>query len=429
LKKTASAIIATLLFIGVLTLTFNIQLAKTDNTTIIIVPDNNQTIQEAINNANEGDTIFVRNQTYNENIIINKPVSLIGENKETTIINGTNPTNVIEVTADNVIITNFTIKNSGIGWPISGILLSHAKNCKIYGNKLTNNNNGIRLYDSSNNTITGNNVTDNNVGIAAWDFSKYNNISENYVVYNSPGIWLYESSDNSVYGNEVTKNDFGIRVCSCASNNKICHNNIINNTDQVYGWNSTNMWDNGYPSGGNYWSDYNGTDANSDGIGDTPHTDTDAPDKYPLMGPIKFFNAGTWNETTYYVNTVSNSTVSDFHFNEINKLISFNMTGPDGTIGFCRITIPKKLLWCDNPEEWQVRVNNTLMENRKIMEDTSYTYVYFTCNHTTQNVETIGIHAIPEFPSWTTIILIPIILTIATVITKRKLKHKSSKNG
>jgi parallel beta-helix repeat protein len=429
LKKDASGIIVTLLFIGMSTLTFNIQLAKTNHTTIT-VPDNYSTIQEAINNANEGDTIFVRNKTYNENIIVNKTVSLIGENKETTIINGSSPGNVIEVTAGNVTITNFTIKNSGIGWPISGILLNHAQNCNISGNKLTNNNNGIRLSDSSNNTISGNNVTNNNVGIAAWDFSKNNNISRNYVANNSPGIWLFESSDNSLYGNEITNNDYGIRVCSCASNNKIYHNNVMNNTDQVYGWNSTNTWDNGYPYGGNYWSDYAGIDLHggpqqnetgSDGIGDTPHTDIDAQDKYPLMGPINFFNAGTWNQTTYYINTVSNSTVSDFHFNEVNKLVSFNITRPDDTISFCRITIPKKLLWCDHPEEWQVWVNITLIENRKIMEDTSYTYVYFICNHTTQNVEAIGVHVIPEFPLWTPILLILIILTVATAITKRRL--------
>jgi len=71
-----------------------------------------------------------------------------------------------------------------------------------------------------------------------------------------------------------------------SSNNSFYHNTFINNSRQVESLNSTNVWDNGYPSGGNYWSDYSGRDANGDGIGDTPYViDAGNVDRYPLMRP------------------------------------------------------------------------------------------------------------------------------------------------
>jgi len=133
---------------------------------------------------------------------------------------------------------------------------------------------GIYLYGTSNTTICNNTISNNK-----WD-----------------GIYLVYSDTCVIYDNTVRLNKrYGI-VFSESGTNKIFHNNFINNTSQTHLYQSfNNLWDSEYPSGGNYWSDYNGTDfysgpnqnlTGSDGIGDTPYEiDTNNQDRYPLMRP------------------------------------------------------------------------------------------------------------------------------------------------
>ena len=79
----------------------------------IVVPDDYPSIQEAINQANEGDTIFVRNGTYYENVVVNKTVSLVGESVSNTVIDGNGIGDVVQIVEDNVSLSKFTIRNSG----------------------------------------------------------------------------------------------------------------------------------------------------------------------------------------------------------------------------------------------------------------------------------------------------------------------------
>jgi hypothetical protein len=197
---------------------------------------------------------------------------------------------------------------------------------------------------------------------------------------------------------------------------------------------SKDFWDAGYPSGGNFWSDYNGTDSQngsyqnqtgSDGIGDTPYViDANNTDRYPLMAPLNAFYAGTWNGVAYNVDTVSNSSITDFNFNPSAKTLSFDVTGASGTVGFCRVIIPLPLMWCPNLEDWTVTVNGTLIENRAVLTDANYTYIYFTYNHSTEPIHIQSTNVIPELqPS----MLMPLLMA-TTLMAVAIHKKKSSKS-
>jgi len=174
----------------------------------------------------------------------------------------------------------------------------------ISRNNIANNNyTGIVIYDSSNNYIYGNNITANEEGIK-FDSSLNNSISNNNITDNDySGILLwYLSDNNSVHGNNITNNNHGIDLVD-STNNSIHHNNFINNTKQVYdyAWDypetvpSKNIWDNGYPSGGNYWSDYeerypNATEIDDSAIWNIPYViDADNQDHYPIIPEFPSF--------------------------------------------------------------------------------------------------------------------------------------------
>ena len=128
-------------------------------------------------------------------------------------------------------------------------------------------------------------------------------LSGNSIAGNSVGISSNSSSSNTVSGNSITENQHGAVLAYC-SGNVIFHNDFVNNTQQTVLYGSTpNSWDNGYPSGGNYWSDYNGVDLHngpyqnitgSDGIGDTSYViDANNTDNYPLTKPWVPYENGT----------------------------------------------------------------------------------------------------------------------------------------
>jgi parallel beta-helix repeat protein len=226
--------------------------------------------------------------------------------------------------------------------------------------------------------------------------------------------------------NNIANNTWGIYLYA-SSNNTICHNNFVGNTAQaqVIPLEYVNVWDDGYPSSGNYWNDYSGVDLNSgpyqnetgsDGIGDLRYTiDSDNTDRYPLMGPISTFDCGSWDNKPYYADIVSNSTISAFNFNATQKFISFNVNGSAGTMGFCKITIDNLLL--GGP--YTVLVDGTPV-TPSVTSNGTHSFLYFTYAHSTHNVRIIGTIVIPEFPSSLPLLMLVLMALPAVLYMKKK---------
>ena len=260
--------------------------------TILKVPYDYVTIQGAINALSQPsmpeDMIQVSAGTYYENVVANKTLSLIGDGSDRTIIDGNNTGTSVAIKADSVLVTNFTIQNAH-GY--SGICLESVRNCDITRNRIKTNTHGIYLQYSSNNIISGNNITTNGQTGLYLEYSSENVISSNDLEANAlEGLYFLLSDLNIISENNITLNKWAGAGLWGSSNNRFYHDNFINNTNQVL-TNSANIWDDGYPSGGNYWSDYIGVDEKSgpiqdqpgsDGIGDTPYP---VGDRYPLMNP------------------------------------------------------------------------------------------------------------------------------------------------
>jgi len=251
-------------------------------------PGNYSNIHDAIENASDGDTVFVFNGIYSANIVIDKSISLIGEDQDYTIIEG--ESDGFLISADYVKITKFTIQKCGGFWHHSGIYVGSDHNT-ISHVSITNNGvlNGIFLEYSFDNIITNNTIKNNNYYGIRLDYSSYNIIVGNFVSnIITNGISLTSSSNNEIYSNTLKKcSHSGISICCSSEDNKLYHNNLINNSLNNGYDECNNFWDNDYPSGGNFWDDYAGVDVDGDGIGDTPYPISGGinEDRYPLMKP------------------------------------------------------------------------------------------------------------------------------------------------
>jgi parallel beta-helix repeat protein len=142
-------------------------------------------------------------------------------------------------------------------------------------NNITANYDGFCMYGSYN-TIVRNKISNNlNDGLFLLDSSQYNHIKENTIKNQTNGIRFTHSTYNKIFENNITDNEAALYFYALSSNNTFYSNNFLNNDLQVVidlylaTQGSVNKWDNG--SEGNYWSNYNGTDNNKDGIGDTPY--------------------------------------------------------------------------------------------------------------------------------------------------------------
>jgi parallel beta-helix repeat protein len=270
---------------------------------------NYTTIQAAIDAPEtlDGHTIFVEKGTYYENVVVNKSVSLVGEDRTSTIIDGNRTGIVILVSAHNVTVRGFTVQNGTTGiyvdhsndstvmkndvvGNVDAISINVCNNCTIRQNLAGNNaHRGILITNSWNFTVTNNTVYGSgwygiNANASANGIIAQNNVYEN----NFDGIGLLGSSNCTIAENNVIDNTlFGVWLDS-SHESFVYHNNFINNSVQATCNTLTNRWDNGLE--GNYWSNYAGTDHDRDGIGDVPYVSSEVEDDFPLMGLFQSFS-------------------------------------------------------------------------------------------------------------------------------------------
>jgi nitrous oxidase accessory protein NosD len=375
---------AALILICLLTLSTTTLLRVDAASNVIVVPDNYPSISEAIAHAADGGVIYVRNGVYDDSAwIINKPLTICGQDVKNTIVNLTPnmgsiyssyfnrsysfPANAITINSSNIQICGLTITSTGgitgngdgirlvsniitLGQTVSttgfgascsitgfGTTLErntlNGDDWRMTGNNLTlaenvfhiNNHAGIQCNNSyssiyensivdgdllvygSRNTITHDSYdllclfnSDSNriqgnlgkISLGNSDRSCSNNIVTGNVMKGPPGsgLWLgWVCNNNIFYSNYIN----GVTFCNLygriGTNNTFYYNMFVNNSVNVAYYNSFptggNFWNKG--AQGNYWSDYNGSDTDNDGVGDTPYViDSQNRDNHPLIAPF-----------------------------------------------------------------------------------------------------------------------------------------------
>lgn len=319
-----------------------------------------------------------------------------------------------------------TISENNLARNDLGIWFSWSDYNTFSKNKMKNNLKGILLDYSTNNTIHQNDI------IGPGDYAikinaKFNNISANNVIYNKRGIELTWDSNIIVENNIVENWETGVLVTG--ANNLFFHNNFVDNTQHVNLPFYNNFWDNGYLSGGNYWTDYedkhpNATELDNSGMWNTSYVlNENNIDHYPLIAPTEPITRKFTAYDSLQVEICSNSSISEFQFNITTKKLSFNITGPTGTGGFCNVTIPENMLWGNfslfiNGFQLEEGVNYT-----KTYNGTHYIF-HITYAHSEHIIEIVGTEIIPEFP---TNLILPLFIAttlVAAIFYRKKQKPK-----
>lgn len=434
--------------------------------------------------------VFTENMSNSTVMIWRENIVLDGANFRIEGNHSTDPLSAMLVSASNVTVKNLQFVNFTIA-----IRVVNSTDCKLVMNQVDNCTYGIELDSSNHTLVSQNNFASNypsdltSTPIAVYiGSSDYNNVTENNLVNLAVGVSMNQAnhnnimrntfsgitttgnflegfafSNNTFIGNNITNVGTGFNlqqfstkelttnntisqntitnssfavVLGNASGNLFFHNNFLNSTRGVnifYPNSTINIWDNGFE--GNYWSDYNGTDSDQDGIGDTPYSIhqynivyQNNTDHYPLMGHFESFNVSIWSHPDdgfEEVDVISNFTISDLglyvwlttpnQYLQAGQLFLriVPVNGQNMTAGFCRMTLPNNIL---NTSDYIVLTNMThISVNKLAISNNTHTTLYFTFN-ISANEEII---IVPEFPSF---LILPLFFmaTLLTIIFCRK---------
>jgi len=393
------------------------------------VPDQYPTIQDAIDAALDGDIINVvaKSEPYYEQIDVYKRVALIGH--ETPVIDGNHSGILVNIKHSDVSfsgfrmqngddafllegVSNCTIKHNYLGSPdmhiAEGITLRDCSNIKIFNNQIPRATRGLIVYNSSNNQIEQNEMRAEQIGMVINGINSYGNtITYNKVVGKRGMEILVDAHDNIVSHNEVYGTFGGdaesLSMGARARDNVIAHNRftygriytgqsssgnlIFHNSFRCGPGNAAgfNVWDLGFPMGGNYWISHESPDvmtgqyqnlSGSDAICDKVYElGSGNIDRYPLKGHSYMFPV-RFKSVDYVINVISNSTISDFQIDPAESVLTLQANGSEGN-GFCRVGIPGNLTF----DPYTVYVNGV-----EVPYTTPYSAstIYFTYLHLTQ---------------------------------------------
>ena len=273
------------------TVSSNIVETTSSGTTLYVDDDGTEeytSIQDAIDNASNGDTVFVYSGTYNEHVSIETRITLRGQDQNTTIIDGGGEDNVIFISADNVVVSDFTIQGGGDGEHNAGIYISASDNHIIQNNIINNKYHGIYFdsdeEDPGRNNISKNYISKNKYGIYSFgknedtiiykniiernsdsgiilsesiivksniisqnrdkgiNCKRYCKISNNIISNNKNGLFFgFYDQWNEIHHNQITENEFGIDTSDCELGQMICvnyiyKNNFIDNSRIIYNY-------------------------------------------------------------------------------------------------------------------------------------------------------------------------------------------------
>lgn len=301
-------------------------------------------IQEAVNNARDGDTVFVSPGVYRENIIVNKELTILSHSilsgsqaNRTYIIGIVSDNAVFSISSDNVTINGFHIAGDPFGKDVSqevGLYLEGVQNCSLNNNTLILTDQGIVVNNSQGNYLNGNLVSLGNEGIVL-DNSEENVLSNNWVVKNNQGILLNNSLNNTLVNNAAGSNGVGI-LLQMSQGNKLAYNLILKNeygvSGQTAGSNiltNNNLYLNGIgvdlrgssnnsfyenefinflnaadegnniwnsSSAGNFWNDHTGADVDGNGIIDNQYVINQTSGAFDYMPMVNRISSGNSSE-------------------------------------------------------------------------------------------------------------------------------------